>query len=127
MGVLLDVLIFGRDIGFRLVIVVIGNEIFHPVFREELFELVIELVGQGLVVGNDQGGLLAFLDDIGHGIGLSGARDAYQGLKLLVSFQAGNELFDGLRLGAARFETGDKMELLQREDLGMRYVFCHGR
>jgi len=98
MGVLLDVLVLGRDIRFRLVIVVIGDEIFHPVFREELFELVIELVGQGLVVGNDQGGLLAFLDDIGYCIGLSGARDAYQGLKLLVSFQAGNELFDGLRL-----------------------------
>jgi hypothetical protein len=127
MGVLLDILIFGRDIGFRLVIVVIGNEIFHPVFREELFELVIELVGQGLVVGNDQGGLLVLLDNIGHGIGLSGACDAYQGLKLLVSFQAGNELFDGQRLRAAWFETGDKMELLQRDDFGMRYILCHGR
>jgi hypothetical protein len=127
MGVLLDVLIFGRDIGFRLVIVVIGNEIFHPVFREELFELVIELVGQGLVVGNDQGGLLVLLDNIGHGIGLSGARDAYQGLKLLASFQAKIKLFYGQRLRAAWFETGDKMELLRRDDFGMRYVFCHGR
>jgi hypothetical protein len=127
MGVLLDVLIFGRDIGFRLVIVVIGNEIFHPVFREELFELVIELVGQGLVVGNDQGGQLALLDNIGYGIGLSGARDAYQGLKLLASFQAEIKLFYGQRLRAAWFETGDKMELLQRDDFGMRYVFCHGR
>jgi hypothetical protein len=127
MGVLLDVLVLGRDIRLGLVVVIIGNEVLHPVFREELFELIIELVGQGLVVGNYQGGLLAFLDDIGHGVGLSGSRDAYQGLKLLASFQAGNEFFDGFRLRAARFETGDKMELLQRDDLGMRYVFCHER
>jgi hypothetical protein len=127
MGVLLDVLVLGRDIGFRLVIVVIGNEIFHPVFREELFELVIELVGQGLVVGNDQGGFLVLLDNIGHGIGLSGACDAYQGLKMLASFEAGNELFYSLWLGAAWFETGDKMELLLGGDLGMQYVLCHGR
>ena len=53
-AVLLDIGVGARDIGFRLVVIVIADEIFHRVFREELLELGIELRRQGLVGGQDQ-------------------------------------------------------------------------
>ena len=54
-GVLLDVGVGLRDVGFRLVVVVVGDEILHRVVREELAELRAELRRQRLVVGDDQG------------------------------------------------------------------------
>ena len=59
------------DVGLGLVIVVIGDEILHGVFREELLELAAKLGGQGLVVGQNQSGPVQPCDDIGHGKGLA--------------------------------------------------------
>ena len=47
---LLDVNVAGGNVGFRLVIVVIRDEILDGVVREKALELVIELRGQRLVV-----------------------------------------------------------------------------
>ena len=122
MRVLLDVLVLGRDVGLGLVVVVIGDEVLHPVLREELLELVVELGGQGLVVGDDQGGLLEALDDIGHGVGLARACDPQEGLEILAGpssrMQPGGELLDGLGLGAGGSKAGYQMKLLQRSALG---------
>ena len=68
------------DIGLRLVVVVVGHEILHRVVGEEFLELGAQLGGQGLVVGQHQGGTLHLLDDLGHGEGLARAGDAQQGL-----------------------------------------------
>jgi len=38
---------------------------------EELFELVVELCGERLIVREDQRGALRVLDDFGHGEGLA--------------------------------------------------------
>ena len=57
-GILFYVLVLGGDVGLRLVVIIVGDEILHPAVRKELLELVIELGSQGLVVGYDQGGPL---------------------------------------------------------------------
>ena len=57
-AVLLDIGVGARDIGFRLVVVVIADEILDRVFREEGLELAVELGRQGLVGRQDQGGAL---------------------------------------------------------------------
>ena len=79
-GVLLDVGIGARNVGFRLVVIVVGDEILDGVIGKELLELSGKLGGQGLVVGDDQGGALHFLDDVGHGEGLAAAGNAQQRL-----------------------------------------------
>ena len=73
-GVLFDEGIRVGDIRLRLVVVVVGDEIFHGVVREELPELLAQLGCQGLVVGQHQGGPLDPFDDLGHGIGLAASR-----------------------------------------------------
>ena len=51
---LLDVGVGARHIGFRLVVVVIGDEIFDRVVGKEALELAIELRGERLVGREDQ-------------------------------------------------------------------------
>ena len=53
-GVFLDVDVALGDVGFRLVVVVIADEIVDGVVREERLELAVELRGQRLVVRQDQ-------------------------------------------------------------------------
>ena len=52
--VLLDVEVLRRDVGLRLVVVVVADEVLDRVVRQELAELVAELGRQRLVVGDDQ-------------------------------------------------------------------------
>ena len=49
LAVLLDVGVGARDVGFRLVVVVVADEVLDGVVREELFELGVELRGERLV------------------------------------------------------------------------------
>ncbi len=72
-GFLLDIGVGARDVGLRLVVVVIGDEIFHRVVGEERLELAVELRGQRLVGRQDEGRALRRLDHLGHGEGLAGA------------------------------------------------------
>ena len=89
-----------RDVGFGLVVVVVGDEVFDGVVGEEVLELLVELGGEGLVVGEDQRGALGGLDDFGHDVGLAGAGDAQQGLVFIPFVYAVNQLLDGLGLVA---------------------------
>ena len=57
-GVLLDISIGRRDVGLRLVVIVIAHEILHRVLREELLELGIKLGGKSFIMGDDEGRLL---------------------------------------------------------------------
>ncbi len=79
-GVFLDVSVRTRYVGLRLVIVVVGNEILHRISREEFAHFAIELRGKCLVGREDDRGPLHALDDVGHRVGLAGARDAEQNL-----------------------------------------------
>ena len=103
-GILFDVGISRSDIGLRLIIVVVGNEILHRAVRKELAELGAQLRGQRLVVGDDQRGPLHALDDGGHGVGLAGARNAQQYLTGHTALHALRQRLDGLRLVALRLE-----------------------
>ena len=53
-GVLLDVDVALRDVGFGLVVVVVADEVLDGVVGEQLRELLVELGGQRLVVADDQ-------------------------------------------------------------------------
>ncbi len=69
-----------RYVGFRLVVVVVGDEILHGVVGKKGFHLAVELPGQGFVVGQNQCRTLGLLDHLGHGEGLAGACNAKQNL-----------------------------------------------
>ena len=97
-GVLFDEGVRVGDIGLRLIVVIVGHEVFHGVFREEGPELLAQLGRQGLVVGQHQGGPLDPLDDLGHGVGLAAASDAQQHLVPQAVFDAAGQGVDGLGL-----------------------------
>jgi len=105
-GFFFDVEVAGGDVGFGLVVVVVGDEVLDGVVGEELFELVIELGGKGLVVSEDERGAVDFLDDLGHGEGLAGAGDAEEDLIFVAGVEAGDELGDGAGLVAGGFVVG---------------------
>ena len=76
-GVLLDVDVSLGDVGLGLVVVVVADEVFDGVFGEKLFEFLVKLGGEGLVVRYDQDGQVELGDDVGHCEGLAGACDAH--------------------------------------------------
>lgn len=117
-GVLLDVLVFRRDVGLGLVVVVVRDEVLDPVLREELLELIVELGCQCLVVGYDQRWFLDGVDDLGYGVGLARSGDAQEGLKPLPRLKATHELSDRLGLGALRLEVGGEAKLGLLEGIG---------
>ncbi len=88
----LDVDVAGRNVGLGLVVVVIGDEVFDRVLREEVLELVVELRGEGLVVRQDERRTVDLLDDLGHGEGLAGAGNAQQHLVLFAFVDTPGEL-----------------------------------
>ena len=111
-GILLDVGIRVGNIGLRLIVIVIGNEIFHRVFRKKLPELAAKLGCQGLVVRQHQGGSVHLLNDGGHGEGLAGAGNAQKGLLMQSPVDAVHQLFNGLRLIAGGLVFGYQFEMI---------------
>ena len=69
--VLLDVGAARWDVGLRLVVVVVADEVLDEVVREELLELAVQLGSEGLVVAEDQCWPLAAFDDVGDREGLA--------------------------------------------------------
>ena len=86
-GVLLDVEVLRRDVGLGLVVVVVGDEVLDPVVGEELAELVAELRGEGLVVGDHQRRALHPLDHPRHRERLPRPGRAEQGQEALVGLE----------------------------------------
>ena len=70
-GFLLDIGVGARHVGLGLVVVVIADEIFDRVVREEAPELAVELGGQRLVGREHERGPLGRLDHLRHGEGLA--------------------------------------------------------
>ncbi len=73
---LFNVSVARGDVGLRLVIVIIRNEIFHSIFGEKGPELLRQLRRQSLVGRDDQGWLLDFFDHIGDGESFARSRHA---------------------------------------------------
>ena len=109
--VLLDVEVLRRDVGLRLVVVVVADEVLDGVFGEELPELVAELRREGLVVGDHQGGALHRLDSPSHRERLSGARGAQQRQETLVGAEPLGQRRDRLRLVGRGRVGGIQLEL----------------
>ena len=103
-GFLLDVGVTRRDVGLRLVVVVIADEVLDGVVRKEPPELLVELRRQRLVVRDDQRGPVDRLDDPGDGIRLPRTRDPEQHLVRVAPRESLGEVVDGLPLVAARLE-----------------------
>ena len=108
---LLDVGVGLGNVGLGLVVVVVGDEVLHGVLREEGLELLVELGGEGLVVGQDQGRAVDPVQDRGDGEGLAAARHPEQHLVLVAAKDPRGQLVDGPRLVALRLEVADQLEM----------------
>ena len=84
----------------RLIIIVIGDKVFHCILREELLKLTVKLSRQCLIVRNDESRLIQLCDDIRHREGLTGAGHTKQSLELVAFLEALHKLFDRLGLVA---------------------------
>ena len=83
--VLLDVEVAAGDVCLGLVVVVVGDEVLDRVVGEERAELVAQLRGERLVVGDHERRPLHRLDHAGHRHRLAGAGRAEQGLEALAA------------------------------------------
>src|SRR5260370_7671153 len=119
-GFLVNVNIRGGDVSFGLVEIVVTDEIFDGVFREESFELMIELSGKRLVVREHQRGTVGLLDQLGHGEGLARTRYAKQHLMLFTCFQTAIELLDRRWLVPARLVIAVQPEFHEEGLLQLR-------
>jgi hypothetical protein len=108
--VLFDEQVALRHIGFRLVVVVVGDEILDRVLREELAELRVQLGGQGLVRREHDRRTAGAGDHVGHRVGLAGAGHAEQRLV----HQAVVDAFDQA-LDRGRLVAGGREGLVQLE------------
>ncbi len=98
LGVLLDISVGPWHIGLGLVIIVVAHEIFDGVLRKERLHLAVELGGERLVGGEDEGRALHRLDHLGHGEGLARTGHPEQHLIALPPPQPFGERGDRLRL-----------------------------
>jgi len=80
-GILLDEQVALGHVGFRLVVIVVADEVFDGVFREKVAKLAVQLSGQGLVRREDDGGPAHARNHVGHGVGLARTGHAQQGLE----------------------------------------------
>lgn len=92
--VLFDVGIGRRQIGFRLVIVVIGDEILDGILREKILEFAVQLCCKGLVMAQDQRRFVELRNDVRHRERFTRTGYAQQRVVAAVAAQRRNELFD---------------------------------
>jgi hypothetical protein len=110
-GFLIDVNVGRGNVGFRLIKIVVADEIFDGVFREETFKFVIELRGQSFVVRQDQSGAIGLLNQLGHGESLAGASDTEKDLVFFARFNGAIELVNRGGLVAARLISAVQLEI----------------
>ncbi len=107
-GVFLDVGIGTGDVGLGLVVVVIADKVGNGIVRKEGFELPVKLGGEGLVVGDDEGGPVHGGDHVRHREGLSGPGHAEENLVRLPVLKPLDEAGDRLRLIPPRLKLADQ-------------------
>ena len=110
-GLLFDVGVRRREIGFRQVVIVVADEVFDGVLRKEILEFVIELRSERLIVREDNRRAVRGGDHFGHRECLAGAGDAEQDLMLFADVNAVRKLGDGLRLVAAGLVVAGEFEI----------------
>ena len=110
-GVFFNVGVRVGDIRLRLVIVVIGDEVFHRIVRKKRAELRTELRSQRLVVCQHERRTVAVCDDIRHRKRLARAGHAEEHLLRQTVFDAPRQFFDGLRLVAGGLIIRNKLKI----------------
>ena len=108
--VLLDIRVGRRNVGFGLVVIVIGDEVLDGVVRKELAHLAVELGGQRLVRSQHQRRPPDLLDHLRHRERLARARDPEQRLVGEPGLDPFDELLDCGGLIAGGGEFGDDSE-----------------
>ena len=87
-----------RNVRFRLIVIVVGNEVFHGVIREKLAELTAKLRCKRFVVCQNKRGTIQFRNDVRHGERFATARNAEQRLLLMPRADGLHKFFDRRRL-----------------------------
>ena len=105
-AVLFNVGIGAWDVGFGLVIIVVGNKILHRIVREERAELGAELGRQRLIMGQHQRGAVAPGRSRWHGKGLAAAGHTQQGLAAVARSTPFTSVSMALRLVAGGLVRG---------------------
>ena len=98
------------NVCLRLVIIIIGDKVFHCVLREEFLHLSVKLRCQCFIVRKYQSWFVKLCDDVRHGEGLTGTCDTQQSLELVAFFKAFDQFFDCLGLVTGWFVFGMKLE-----------------
>ena len=125
-GVLLDERVRRGHVRFRLVIIVVADEIHHGVVGEELLQLACKLSGKRLVRRHDKRGALHRLDGFRHGERFARTRDAQKRLIPQPLLNALCQLLDGLRLIARRLIRADRSKRrVRKAHFGQLALHCH--
>ncbi len=111
---LLYIRIAMRNVGLRLVVVVVGDKVVHRRIGEELAILLRELGGERFVVGDHQRGALDRLYHIGCGKSLARAGDAEQGLVSLTALEPRHKRRNSLGLIACGLVRSFELKLHKR-------------
>ncbi len=119
-AVLLDVEVARRDVRFRLIVVVVRDEVLDGVVREELAEFGVELRGQRLVGREHERRAAGLRDDVRHRERLARAGDAEERLEREAVGESLEELRDGFRLVAGGLEGLE--ELVRAVRIGDEHV-----
>ena len=109
-GVLLDVGVRLGDVGLRLVIVVIGDEVLDRVVREEFLEFGEELRRKRLVVRENERRTIPLRNQVRHREGLARARHALQNEPFVAALQSFMQGGNGIRLIARGLELRMEIE-----------------
>src|SRR5579859_6159830 len=105
-----DVNISSGDVGFRLVKIVIADEIFDGVFGKKCLELVIKLSRKRFVVRENERRAIGGFDDARHGERFAGSGDTEENLMLVAARKSASEQIDCGRLIAAGFVGASEFE-----------------
>src|SRR3989344_279620 len=95
-----------RHIGFRLVIIIIRNEVVNCVRRKKLPVFLGKLGGKSFIMGYNKGRLLPFCDYIGNRESLTGARNSQKSLMSESLKKSFRKRPNGRRLVSSRLESG---------------------
>ena len=103
-GIFFDEQIARRHVRFGLIVVVVGNEIFHRVLGEKFLHFRVQLRGQRFIRCHHQRRAAKLCDHVRHRVGLARAGHAQQGLEGEAVVDAFDQLDDRLRLIACRWK-----------------------
>ena len=80
---------FGK-VGFRLVVIVVGDKIFHGIVGKVAHHFLMQLTSKRLVVAHDEGRDVELLNDVRHRKRLAATGHAKQDTPFLAIFQLRN-------------------------------------